>query len=141
MQLKDVYFGSLILCTMALFMCTDCTQQTAPQRDELAGTWRGHLADQENVQVTLTVADGRMEISGLLSAEGSYEENTETDPKRFILSIENNPNSQAQGKQIHGIYKIENGQLTLAFNGPHETEPPQSFASGEATGILLLTRE
>ena len=141
MQAMRIRFLPLILCVVASVLCVSCGQEKMQQKDELAGTWKGHVAGQEEAEVTVKVWEGRMEVSGDLTVEGPYEKDENVDPKQFVLVIEKSPDPDERGKKVHAIYRIENGQLTVAFNLPGIDEPPKSFTVGVRTGVIVLKKE
>jgi uncharacterized protein (TIGR03067 family) len=118
----------------------------AAARAELAGSW---LAETYALDGVAAKADDLKKIKLVIDAAGTA--TASNDGKVFIAStIKLDPASRPlkmditftegdqKGKAALGIYKIENGILTICRAGPGATRPTE-FASKSGTGHTLMT--
>jgi uncharacterized protein (TIGR03067 family) len=117
------------------------------ERQSPEGVWtvtsaqRDGAAAGELVGNRIEFAGGRFQISkrGTVLFGGSFTTNLEKVPAQIDFKIEE---GSAKGQSWLGIFKIENGPLTICDNAPNPTAPRQhDFDSPKGSGYVCLIFE
>ena len=131
--------------TMASAPATPAAQESpaAPKANASAyeGVWKGRevTADHEG-PASLTLTSQTLEFHGPDAGDwvkGTYTLREDTNPKQLIGTITESDASDIIGKKIHAIYKIENGTLTIAGNGPDDPDSPTAFGAAGSRQFVL----
>jgi uncharacterized protein (TIGR03067 family) len=106
----------------------------------LQGTWKGPETGRAAAGMcSLIVSGNTLEFRGGNENEwykGTFTLREDTKPRQVVAVISECPAPQYVGKTVHGIYRIEEGTLTLSGNEPGTPVPPATF---EAPGSRTFT--
>jgi RNA polymerase sigma factor (sigma-70 family) len=105
----------------------------------LQGKWTGRETGVPG-SASLVVSGSSLEFHGADPSEwykGSLVLHEDINPKRFDMIIAECPAPQYVGKTGHGIYKIQDGTLTMAGNEPGDPNFPASFQSADARTMVF----
>ena len=133
-------FGVFIFSLLYFTGCDNATgNDSSNEKTELEGTWIG-TEPGSSAEVKLIVSGhsitaylGEIEIY-----TGTFVLNITTTPKQIDTDIRESSLQQYIGKKSKGIYKIENGVLTITSNEPGDPNRPESFSDGRT---FFVTKE
>lgn len=99
----------------------------------LDGTWSGY-EENSSLRWSMTFSEQArtfyfVDVAGTEWYRGTYTFDAGKIPVEIELSVADCSNSWYVGKISHGIYKIENNRLSLAFYNPGDASRPASFAA------------
>jgi len=99
---------------------------------ELDGTWDLQVSDAPAFALTVTFSGSAWEChwgaaESRATARGTLTLRRDVDPKQVDLLIAEHPDAQLVGKSTLGIYKVQDGELTLAANEAGAATRPISF--------------
>jgi uncharacterized protein (TIGR03067 family) len=118
-------------------------KRTAAELKRLQGKWEGVVAgDKSGDKITITITGNSFHFH---RDKDFWFETTitlpaGTDPQQLHATIKGNAPSQgsnAIGKVVVAIFKIEDGTLTLAARGDGSEETPMSFEAVEDKGLTI----
>jgi uncharacterized protein (TIGR03067 family) len=116
--------------------CSTCKSKSS---DSLQGKWSGHETGNSGT-CTLAISGNKLDYQGAQSGDwckGTFTLNQDASPKQLVGVITDCESTDAVGKVINAIYKIENGTLTVCGNSPGDVDMPASFnAPGSRTFVL-----
>ena len=110
----------------------------------LQGKWEGvEVGKEANGKCTMMVTGNKMEFQGWRKEEwykAAFSLPPRTEPKQLRGSILECPIPEMVGKTSPGIYKLENGKLTVAAFRPGSAEVPTSFELVPGVRIFEFTK-
>ena len=110
----------------------------------LQGKWEGvEVGKEDSGKCTLMVVGNKLDFQGWNKAEwykGTFTLPKGTDPKQLEGAIAECPFPEMVGKKSPGIYKIENGKLTLAAFRPGSAEIPKAFQAEPGLRMFEFTK-
>lgn len=130
---------------LALVLLLANSQVSAAEMAPLKGSWtaieawRDGAAAPELLGNRIEFTGERFRISkpGSLIHSGRYAANPEALPAQIDFMLEE---GVAKGQSWSGIYRIDNGRLTICDNAPKPTAPRQStFEAGKGSAYVCLT--
>jgi len=134
----------ILLCAFAAIADDDAKKSDA---DTFKGEWRplvlkqkGQAAPAEALGVMTFKFDGEKYVQtvGPLSEEGNYTLDPSKTPKTIDFDIKT---GMDQGKKQLGIYKIEDGKLTVIVAAAGSKDRPKSFQPAEGDDVLEFVLE
>ena len=129
----------LLLCVLPALLA-GCTtlQPSAAEQQRLQGTWEGILVGQEkDGKISLTINGNSLHFHRDTNFwfETTFTIPTGVNPNQLRTTIKNTPDKDSIGKVVRPIFKIGDGNLTLAINQDPAQEPPRGF-DDETPGII-----
>jgi len=131
---------------MAFFLClyfagcdTVAGNDTGNETTELEGTWTG--TESGSSSAAKIIVSGHSITAYLGGTEiytGTFTLTTTTTPKYVDTEISESSLQQYIGKSSKGIYKIEDGVLTITSNEPGDPNRPESFLNRRT---FIVTKE
>jgi uncharacterized protein (TIGR03067 family) len=116
----------------------------APDKSDTAalqGTWQGHEVGRNDTgQCRLVVSGNSLHFRGADTNEWckmTFTLKPETTPKQFTGTMTDCCVPNYVGKECHGIYRIENGKLTIAGAEPGTPNVPASFDAPDARQFVF----
>ena len=124
--------GILSLVTIAVVLgASGASTLHKSDSDALQGTWKGkEVGANAEGECSLVISGKSLEFRGANTNErykGTFTLREDAKPKRLVATITECPAPQYIGKTSYGLYRIENGTLTLAGNEPGSAEAPSGF--------------
>ncbi|MGA1867271.1 MAG: TIGR03067 domain-containing protein [bacterium] len=139
----------IVLCILmaSIFMWAGCGLDIINEdsnemvRTELEGTWIGNETGDASTTWTFVFSGAIVNVTEESEEEwytGTFSLNTSSDPKQINLVILDCSYCESDHETCLGIYRIEEGVLTLIANEPGNTQRPTSFTlSGDSRGWTL----
>jgi uncharacterized protein (TIGR03067 family) len=110
----------------------------------LQGKWEGvEVGKETKGPCTLTVSGNSLHFQGSQREEwykATFTLPPNTDPKQLVGTITECPVPEMVGKSSTGIYKIADGELTLAGTKPGSGQTPKSFDEDPATRRFVFRK-
>jgi uncharacterized protein (TIGR03067 family) len=134
----------ILLCAFAAIADDDAKKSDG---DTFKGDWKalsvkekGRAAPDEVLKVMTFKFDGvkYVQTVGPITEEGNYTLDPSKTPKTIDLDIKT---GMFEGKKQFGIYKIEDGKLTVIFTAPGAKDRPKSFQPAEGDDVLEFVLE
>jgi uncharacterized protein (TIGR03067 family) len=145
------------LCILVSGLISGCSKSNAPNANDshkpeaaaaqisdviiLQGKWSGLEAGDKSLGTPSLTLDGtNCEFHGSSLKEwykAIYSLRDDTRPKQIEALITECPMPEYVGLTIHGIYKLENGALTITVNKAGITEIPTNFDSPQARKLIF----
>jgi uncharacterized protein (TIGR03067 family) len=134
----------LALCLLLLVTCPALAADVVSEKPELSGAWTAVAAQRDGASASELVGH-RIEFEGerfrILKAGavlfgGRFTADPEKAPPEIDFMVDE---GDAKGQTWLGIFKIENGTLTICDNEPDRTAPRQrDFAAPKGSGYVCL---
>jgi uncharacterized protein (TIGR03067 family) len=133
--------GGLSLAVAMGLVALGCSTVHKSDTSILQGTWTGQETGRPAAGTCYLIISGNtLEFRGSSENEwykGTFTLREDSNPKQLIGVISDCPAPDYVGKTVHGIYRIEEGTLTLSGNEPGTPVPPDTFqAPGSRTFVL-----
>ena len=128
-------FYSWILLFGFLLGGSGCTS-SGSSMEALQGEWQG-LGPPGDISISISNDSLNFFVRDDFWYETTFKLEESTDPGQLHATIRKSPNNDS-GQVVYALFKIENGELTLAVDDGSD-EPPFSFA--EATSTYVVSRK
>ena len=110
----------------------------------LQGTWQGHeIGVGTEEPGTLVISGNHLEFrsgNGNEWYKGTYSLREDVNPKQLVISITDCCVPQYNGKTSYGLYRIENGSLSMTANEPGSLEAPSSFDAPDTRRFVFTKK-
>jgi uncharacterized protein (TIGR03067 family) len=133
--------GGFSIAVAVVVAALGCSTVHKSDTSVLQGTWKGQETGRPAEGTCYLIISGNtLEFRGADSNEwykGTFTLRESANPKQLVGVISECPAPQYVGKTVYGIYRIEEGTLTLTGNEPGNPELPNRFeAPGSRTFVL-----
>jgi uncharacterized protein (TIGR03067 family) len=146
---RSAVLAGVVLAALASLAIADDAADKEAKR--LEGTWKflslsvdGDEAPQEFIQKGRWSIRGKeITIPGPGGGKLSYKVDPSRSPKAIDMTGSDGP---GRGKTLKGIYKIEEGRLTICLPGGKKESPdldlarPEEFGGGQGKSLIVLER-
>jgi uncharacterized protein (TIGR03067 family) len=133
----------MVVCSVGI-LAFGCSKSTQSDSASMQGNWSGQeLKGNAPGSPTLVIAGNTFDFHGANPNEwykATFTLMGDTTPKRMDVLITECVLPKYVGKTAHGIYKIEDGKLTLAANEPGNPAGPVGFDDPKAR-VFVFTHK
>lgn len=132
---------TLLLAAIAVITLAH-SEPTKSDAEMLQGKWQGTEKDTspDGPFSSLTISGKMMEFQGYNTndwVKGTFTLREDASPKQMIVTVKDCPDSDAIGKPLYVIYRLEKDTFTAAGSAPGETNFPSSFDAAGARQIVF----
>ncbi|HEY3862215.1 MAG TPA: TIGR03067 domain-containing protein [Verrucomicrobiae bacterium] len=107
------------------------TPAAKPAASALEGAWSGYeVTPNGHAAASLTFAGQNIDYHGAEAddwVKGTFTIDDSVSPKQLVCTVTDCANADTVGKKAYAIYKMEDGTLTVAGNGPGDATIPTGF--------------